>query len=160
MPSGGPAWFKVFWLQAILAWVVAWPLGVALLAAPASLGALDALGLALVAAGLLVEAGGDWQLARFRRDPANRGRVCDTGFWRYTRHPNYFGEAVVWWGFFAFAAATGGGWWSAAGPALMTALLLRVSGVAMLEPDLLRTKPGYRAYVERTSAFIPWPPRR
>ena len=114
----------------------------------------------LVAVGRLFEAGGDWQLARFRRDPANRGRVCDTGFWRYTRHPNYFGDAVVWWGFFAFAAATPGGWWTGVGPLLMTVLLVRVSGVAMLEPDLRRTKAGYRAYVARTSPFLPWPPRR
>lgn len=152
--------FKVFWLQAALAWVVSAPVGVALLAeAPAALGGLDGLGIALVAIGLLFEAGGDWQLARFRRDPANRGQVCDRGFWRYTRHPNYFGDAVVWWGFFAFAAATSGGWWSAAGPLLMTVLLVRVSGVAMLEPDLRRSKPGYRAYVARTSPFFPWPPR-
>ncbi|MCY4658571.1 MAG: DUF1295 domain-containing protein [Acidobacteria bacterium] len=162
--GGGSFWwaslFKVFWLQAVLAWMVAAPVGVALLAeVPATLGGLDGLGIALVAVGLLFEAGGDWQLARFRRDPANRGRVCDRGFWRYTRHPNYFGDAVVWWGFFAFAAATPDGWWSAVGPLLMTVLLVRVSGVAMLEPDLQRSKPGYRAYVARTSQFFPWPPR-
>ncbi len=152
--------FKVFWLQAALAWIVVLPVGVTLLdTSPLRLAGLDGLGVVLVALGLLFEAGGDWQLARFRRDPANRGRVCDAGFWRYTRHPNYFGEAVVWWGFFAFAAATPGGAWSAVGPALMTALLLRVSSVAMLEPDLIRSKPGYRAYIARTSAFIPWPPR-
>ena len=151
---------KVFWLQAVLAWIVSAPVGIALLAeAPAARGGLDGLGIALVAVGLLFEAGGDWQLARFRRDPANRGRVCDRGFWRYTRHPNYFGDAVVWWGFFAFAAATPGGWWSAVGPLLMTVLLVRVSGVAMLEPDLRGSKPGYRAYVARTSPFFPWPPR-
>ena len=85
--------------------------------------------------------------------------MCDTGFWRYTRHPNYFGDAIVWWGFFAIAAAVPGGWWSAIGPLLMTVLLVRVSGVAMLEPDLRRTKPEYRAYVARTSPFVPWPPR-
>lgn len=153
--------FKVFWLQAIVAWVVCAPVGVALLAAPtATLGAVDGLGIALVAVGLLFEAGGDRQLARFRRDPANRGRVCDTGLWRYTRHPNYFGDALVWWGFFAFAAAVPGGWWSAVGPLLMTVLLVRVTGAAMLEPDLARTKPDYLAYVARTSPFIPWPPRR
>ena len=153
--------FKVFWLQAVLAWMVSAPVGVALLAgAPPALGALDGLGTVIVAVGLLFEAGGDWQLARFRRNPANRGQVCDTGFWRYTRHPNYFGDALVWWGFFAFAAATPGGWWSAGGPLLMTVLLVRVSGVAMLEADLRHSKPGYHAYVARTSSFIPWPPRR
>jgi steroid 5-alpha reductase family enzyme len=152
--------FKVFWLQAAVAWIVSAPLGIALSAGPtAVLGWLDGLGIVLVAVGLLFEAGGDRQLARFRRDPANRGRVCDSGLWRYTRHPNYFGDAVVWWGFFAFAAAVPGGWWSAVGPLLMTVLLVRVTGAAMLEPDLVRTKPDYSAYVARTSRFVPWPPR-
>ena len=152
--------FKVFWLQAVIAWIVSAPVGVVLLSGgPAALGGLDGLAAAVVALGLIFEAGGDWQLARFRRDPANRGRVCDVGLWRYTRHPNYFGDALAWWGFYVFAAATPGGWWSAVGPLLMTVLLVRVSGVAMLEPDLRRSKPGYGAYVGRTSSFFPWPPR-
>ena len=163
--SGGSFWwaslFKVFWLQAVVAWIVSAPVGVVLLSgAPAALGGLDGLAIAMVVVGLVFEAGGDWQLGRFRRDPANRGRVCDVGLWRYTRHPNYFGDALAWWGLYAFAAATPGGWWSAVGPLLMTVLLVRVSGVAMLEPDLRRSKPGYAAYVARTSSFFPWPPRR
>ena len=96
-------------------------------------------------------------LARFKADPANRGKVMSRGFWRYTRHPNYFGDAVVWWGLFCFAAATGG-WWTVYGPVLMTVLLMRVSGVALLEKRLRETKPAYRDYVERTNAFFPWFP--
>jgi steroid 5-alpha reductase family enzyme len=84
----------------------------------------------------------------------------DRGFWRYTRHPNYFGDAVVWWSFFCFAAATPGGWWTVLSPILMTVLLLRVSGVTLLEKKLHETRPAYRRYAEETSAFFPWPPRR
>ena len=83
----------------------------------------------------------------------------DRGLWRYTRHPNYFGDAVVWWGLWLFAAATGA-WWTAIGPALMTFLLMRVSGVALLERRLLKTKPQYEEYARRTSAFLPMPPRQ
>ncbi len=121
---------------------------------------LDALGLALFVVGFAFEAGGDWQLARFKKDPANTGRVMDQGFWRYTRHPNYFGDAAVWWGFFCFAAATPGGWWTVYSPLLMTVLLLRVSGVALLEKKLQETKPAYRDYAERTNAFFPWFPAK
>ncbi|MCM2269775.1 MAG: DUF1295 domain-containing protein, partial [Thermoanaerobaculia bacterium] len=113
---------------------------------------------ALWTAGFLFEAIGDAQLARFKRDPANRGRVMDRGLWRYTRHPNYFGDATLWWGLFFFAGATGA-WWTAIGPALMSFLLVRVSGVALLERGLAASKPGYAAYVARTSSFFPWPPR-
>ena len=147
----------VFWFQAVLLWVISAPLLPAQRSAPASLTALDALGLVLFAVGFAFEAGGDWQLARLKADPANRGKVMSRGFWRYTRHPNYFGDAVVWWGLFCFAAATGG-WWTVYGPVLMTILLMRVSGVALLEKRLRETKPAYRDYVERTNAFFPWFP--
>lgn len=151
----------VFGLQAVLQWFVSLPLQIAQLA-PGSrpLGALDALGVALFATGLFFETVGDAQLARFKADPANRGRVMDRGLWRYTRHPNYFGDCLVWWGLFAIAAATPAGWLTVASPLLMTFLLLRVSGVALLEKSLVRTRPSYRDYIERTSAFFPRPPRR
>jgi steroid 5-alpha reductase family enzyme len=153
--------FTVFWLQALLLWAISMPLlQAARSAGPAGLAPLDVLGLACFLVGFSFEAGGDWQLARFKRDPANRGRVLDRGFWRYTRHPNYFGDAAVWWAFFCFAAATPGGYWTIFSPVLMTFLLLRVSGVALLERGLREAKPGYRDYVERTSAFFPWFPRR
>ena len=83
----------------------------------------------------------------------------DSGLWRYTRHPNYFGEAVIWWGFFLFAVA-GGGWWTVLSPVLMTFLLMRVSGVALLEKDIAERRPAYRDYIARTSSFIPAPPKR
>jgi len=151
----------VFWLQALLLWAISAPLlqaerGVG----PRGLAPLDVLGLALFAVGFAFEAGGDWQLARFKRDPQNEGKVMDRGFWRYTRHPNYFGDAVVWWSFFCFAAATPLGWWTVFSPILMTLLLMRVSGVALLEKRLKETKPAYRGYAETTNAFFPWLPRR
>jgi steroid 5-alpha reductase family enzyme len=159
--SPGFAWkslYFVFGLQAVLAWLISVPL-LAAIASPAPLGLPDALGVVLVAAGLTVETLADLQLARFKRDPTNRGRVLDQGLWRYSRHPNYFGEACVWWGFGLLAVAAGA-WWALVSPALMTFLLLRVSGVSLLERDIAERRPAYRDYIVRTSAFIPWPPRR
>jgi steroid 5-alpha reductase family enzyme len=149
--------YLVFGLQGVLAWIVSAPLLVAV-ASPAPVGWLDVAGAALFAIGFLFEAVGDLQLARFRADPSNRGRVLDRGLWRYTRHPNYFGEFCLWWGFFLVALAAGGAW-TIVSPALMTILLLRVSGVALLEKDIGERRPAYRDYVARTSAFLPWPPR-
>jgi steroid 5-alpha reductase family enzyme len=152
--------FSVFWLQALLLWTISMPLYQAQRRPdPGALAPLDVLGMALFLLGIVFEAGGDWQLARFKRDPAHRGEVMDRGLWRYTRHPNYFGDAVVWWSFFCFAAATPGGWWTIVSPILMTLLLMRVSGVTLLEKKLVETKPAYREYAERTSAFLPWWPR-
>jgi steroid 5-alpha reductase family enzyme len=122
------------------------------------LGWLDAIGAAVWLLGMVFEAGGDWQLARFKADPANRGKVLDSGLWRYTRHPNYFGDFCVWWGLFLIALA-GGGWWSVIGPLVMSGLLLKVSGVVLLEKDIGERRPAYRDYVRRTSAFFPAPPR-
>jgi steroid 5-alpha reductase family enzyme len=116
-------------------------------------------GLVLFVVGLVFETVGDAQMARFKADPANRGRVNDRGLWRYTRHPNYFGDATLWWGLACFAVAASGSYWVLVSPALMTFLLLRVSGVALLEKGLRETKPAYADYVRRTSAFLPWPPR-
>ena len=150
---------SVFWLQALLLWAIAMPLyQVQRRSEPLALAPLDVLALALFLLGFVFEAGGDWQLARFKRDPANQGQVMNRGLWRYTRHPNYFGDAVVWWSFFCFAAATSGGWWTIVSPLLMALLLMRVSGVTLLEKKLDETKPAYREYVERTSAFFPWWP--
>jgi steroid 5-alpha reductase family enzyme len=112
-----------------------------------------------VAVGLVFEALGDFQLARFKADPANAGRVMDRGLWRYTRHPNYFGDCVVWWGLWLVACGAPGGFYTFASPLLMTYLLLRVSGVALLERGLVKRKPGYADYIARTSAFVPRPPR-
>ena len=152
--------FTVFALQGALMWIVSLPIQVAQVArAPATLGALDALGAGLWLVGMFFESVGDWQLARFKADPASAGRVMDRGLWRYTRHPNYFGDCVVWWGLFAIALAVQGGAWTALGPLVMTVLLRRVSGVTLLERSLVKRRPGYAEYVTRTNAFVPGRPR-
>jgi len=151
----------VFGLQGVLQWWVSLPLQLGQLAPQATgLGALDVLGVALFAAGLGFEAVGDLQLARFRADPANAGRVMDRGLWRYTRHPNYFGDCVAHWGIFTVALATPYGALGVLSPTLMTFLLLRVSGVTLLERTIGRRRPAYTDYQRRTSAFLPLPPRR
>jgi len=152
--------FSVFLLQGVLLWLISLPLQCVVTApGPSGLGALDWLGTALWAVGLFFEAVGDLQLLRFKADPAQQGQVCNRGLWRYTRHPNYFGDAVVWWGYGAFACATGD-WATLLAPAAMTFLLVRVSGVALLERDIANRRPGYRDYIRQTSAFIPWRPLR
>ena len=150
--------YLVFGLQACLAWVVALPL-MAALAGDRPLGWLDGLGAALWLFGLGYEALADWQLARFKADPAHAGQVMDRGLWAWSRHPNYFGESLVWWGAWLVAVAAGAAW-TVVSPVLMTVLLLRVSGVALLEKDMTERRPAYRDYMARTSAFVPWPPRR
>jgi steroid 5-alpha reductase family enzyme len=153
--------FTVFILQGVLMWVISLPLQFAQLSPePARLTWLDFLGASLWAIGLSFEAVGDWQLAGFKADPANKGKVMDRGLWAYTRHPNYFGDALLWWGFFVIAAATPHGWWTVISPLLMTTLLMKVSGVALLEKTLVKTRPEYRDYARRTSAFFPLPPKR
>ncbi len=152
--------FTVFWLQGALLWFVALPLLVAVRATdPAALTVVDGLGVLLFAIGFGFEVVGDHQLERFRAEPGNRGKVLDSGLWRYTRHPNYFGDATMWWGMYAMAASTPGGWLTVLSPSLMTLLLMRVSGVTLLEDGLRASKPGYRAYIARTPAFFPWFPR-
>jgi steroid 5-alpha reductase family enzyme len=149
--------FLIFGFQALLAWVVSLPL-LATARGQAPWGALDAVGLAVFAVGLFFETVGDLQLARFKADPANRGLVMDRGLWRYTRHPNYFGDFCVWWGLFLIGAGAGG-YFGVVSPIVMSVLLLRVSGVALLEKDIAERRPKYAEYVRRTSAFFPWPPR-
>lgn len=149
--------YLVFWLQAGLAWVISLPL-LAAVAAPAPLALLDYVGVALWLVGLAFESVGDLQLARFKRDPANRGKVMDRGLWRYTRHPNYFGDFCIWWGFYLIALSAGG-WWSVVSPVVMSVLLLKVSGVTLLEQDIGERRPGYDDYAARTNAFFPGPVR-
>lgn len=117
------------------------------------------LGVLVWVVGFVFETVGDWQLSRFKADPANKGKAMNTGLWRYTRHPNYFGECCVWWGFFGMTIAVGG-WWSLLSPLVMTGLLLKVSGVALLEQDIGERRPAYRDYIRRTNAFFPGPVRR
>jgi steroid 5-alpha reductase family enzyme len=149
--------YLVFGLQVVLAFVVATPL-MAAVAGDEPWHALDVFGITLVLTGLALETVADAQLARFKSDPAQRGRVLSTGLWRYSRHPNYFGECCVWWGIWLLALASGA-WWTIVSPLLMTVLLLKISGVALLERDIAEHRPGYRDYVRRTSAFVPWCPR-
>ena len=150
----------VFWLQGALMWIVSLPVQVAMTdSTPVGLGVLDWAGAALWTVGVAFETVGDMQLARFKADPANRGKVMDRGLWHYTRHPNYFGDFCVWWGIWLVALATGA-WWTAVGPVVMSVLLTRVSGAAPLERSLSRRREGYAEYVARTSGFFPWPPRR
>jgi len=147
----------IFGFQALLAWLISLPLAGAI-SGDAPLGPLDVLGVALWAVGLFFEAVGDWQLARFKADPHNAGRVMDRGLWRYTRHPNYFGDFCVWWGLYVVAASAGA-WWSIVGPLVMSFLLLRFSGVTLLESDIGARRPAYAEYVRRTNTFFPGPPR-
>ncbi len=150
--------YLVFGLQAVLAWVVALPL-MAALASDRPLGWLDTLGAGLWLSAIVFEAVADWQLARFKADATHRGQVMDRGLWAWTRHPNYFGECLAWWGAWLVAVGADAAW-TVVSPLLMTLLLLRVSGVVLLERDLLERRPAYREYVARTSAFVPWPPKR
>lgn len=155
------SFFKVFVLQGVLMWIISAPLLAAQFnTTPAHFTLVDLFGALVWGLGFFFEAVGDWQLTRFRRDPANKGKVLDRGLWRYTRHPNYFGDATLWWGYFIIAAGTPLGFLTVFSPIIMTILLMRVSGVTLLEKTLVETKPGYKEYVERTSAFFPLPPRR
>ena len=150
--------YLVFALQAVLAWIISLPLlGAAI--GSGGLGFMDVVGAVLWLVGFVFEAGGDWQLSRFKADPANRGKVMDRGLWRWTRHPNYFGDFCVWWGLYAIALSAGA-WWSIPGPLLMSVLLMRVSGVTLLEKDIGERRPQYADYIRRTNAFFPGPVRR
>lgn len=155
---------RVFLGQAVLLFLVSSPAQLGILAAGSDRG-IDALaltGLALWLVGVFFEWVGDWQLARFRADPASKGQVMDRGLWRYTRHPNYFGDACAWWGIWLAAASAG--WWVAAwtivGPLFLTFTLTRWSGKPLLEAGLAKRRPGYADYVARTSGFFPLPPRK
>jgi steroid 5-alpha reductase family enzyme len=150
--------YLVFGLQVVLAWIVSLPL-LAAIVSSTPLGIFDLVGACLWLVGFTFEAGGDWQLARFKANPANQGRVMDRGLWRLTRHPNYFGDFCVWWGFYILALSAGA-WWAMVGPLLMSALLMRVSGVRLLEKDIGERRPQYADYIRRTNAFFPGRPKR
>jgi len=149
--------YLVFGLQAVLAWLISAPLAAAF-GSDRLISALDVLGALLAGFGIAFEAVADAQLKRFKADPINAGRVLDRGVWRYTRHPNYFGEFCLWWGLYLIAVAAGA-WWTAFAPLAMTLLLLKVSGVALLERDIGERRPAYRQYIARTNAFFPGPRR-
>lgn len=149
----------VFALQAPLQLIVALPVQLGQLAPTLDMRGLAWVGAILAVFGIVFEGFGDWQLQKFKADPANKGKVMDRGLWRYTRHPNYFGEACLWWGLYLIAADTGVGAWSIPGPILITVLLTKGSGVPTVEGRMKGKRPGYDAYVRRTSSFIPWFPK-
>ena len=148
----------IFGLQGLLVLIVSLPVQVAA-ARGGSLGAWVIPGIVLWAVGFAFEAIGDEQLRRFKADPENKGKVMDRGLWRYTRHPNYFGDFCVWWGLWLIALPAGGTWWTFIGPVVMSTLLIRVSGAALLEKDISERRPRYADYIKRTSGFFPRPPR-
>lgn len=150
----------IFIPQALLAFVASLPVQLGQVAPEPGLGPLAALGAALAGFGIVWQAVADDQLTRFKADPANHGKVLDTGLWAWSRHPNYFGEIVIWWGLYAIAAETAPGLAAVLGPAFVTFTLYRWSGAPLLERGLKRSRPGYAAYITRTPAIIPRPPRR
>lgn len=152
---------QVFLLQAPLLFFVCLPAQVGQVASePAELGWLAWIGAAVALIGILFESIGDWQLRRFREDPASKGKVLDTGLWRYTRHPNYFGDTCTWWGIWLIAAETGPGRWTIVGPIVLTFLLMKWSGVPLLEKGLKKNRPGYEDYLRKTPSFFPWFPKK
>lgn len=151
----------VFALQAPLMWTVALPVQLGQMSsAPTTIGWLGWTGAAIAVAGILFESLGDAQITRFKRNPANQGKVLETGLWRYTRHPNYFGDILTWVGLWLIAAETPLGLWAIPGPALLIFLLTRLSGGVTYERRLTKSRPGYDDYQRRTSPLIPWPPKR
>jgi len=153
--------FKVFILQALFLWVISISLQMGQLAPrPDRLTWVDGLGIFVWVTGFIFESAGDWQLARFKSDPLNKGRVMTRGLWAYTRHPNYFGEFLVWWGFFLITLSTPNSWWTILSPILVTAVLLKMTGIPLTEKGLIESRPGYSEYIKRTSAFVPWLPEK
>jgi steroid 5-alpha reductase family enzyme len=154
------SFFQTFLLQGVLMWLISAPLLAAqYYGQDKALNILDYFGLIIWLIGFVFEAGGDFQLARFKANPANKGKVLNKGFWRYTRHPNYFGDAAVWTGY-GIICISAGSYLPVLGSVLMIALIIKVSGVALLEKSLKVSKPEYRDYIEKTSAFIPWFPKK
>lgn len=163
--SGDRFWlvslFKVFVLQALFLWLVSISLQMGQLwPTPDRITWLDGLGIAVWTIGFIFESVGDWQLARFRAKPTSKGRVMDRGLWAYTRHPNYFGEFLVWWGIFLVTLSTPNSWWTIISPVIISAVLLKMTGIPLTEKTLIENRPEYVDYIKRTSAFVPWLPAK
>ena len=163
--SGDRFWlvslFKVFILQAVFLWVIAYAIQIGQLAkTPATMTWLDGVGIFVWVVGFIFESVADWQLASFKSDPTNIGRVMDRGLWAYSRHPNYFGEFLVWWGIFLITLSTPNGWWTIISPVIITAVLLKMTGIPLTEKALVEKRPEYSDYIQRTSAFVPWWPAK
>jgi len=154
------SYFQTFILQGVLIIIVSLPLlGISASDQGGDLTLLDYLGIVVWIIGFAFEAGGDFQLSRFKKNPANKGKVLNTGFWKYTRHPNYFGDSTVWWSFAIFSIAAGS-YWQIVGSVIMTLLIIKVSGVALLEKTLNKSKPQYEEYIRKTNSFFPWFPKK
>jgi steroid 5-alpha reductase family enzyme len=155
------SFYRVFLVQAVAMWIVSLPLQAGgSIGGSRGIGVIDIVGIAVWAVGFGFESIGDLQLDRFKADPANRREVMDRGLWRYTRHPNYFGDVTAWWGIGIVALGAGDAWWALIGPAVNTLILTRGTGKPLLESTIGGRRPGYADYVQRTSGFVPLPPRR
>lgn len=154
------SYFQTFLLQAAIMLIVSLPLfGISISNHSGDLNLFDFLGILLWLIGFSFEAGGDYQLARFKSKSENEGKLLASGFWKYTRHPNYFGDSAVWWAY-ALISIAAGSYWMIIGSILMTVVIIKVSGVALLEKTLHKSKPGYQEYIRKTSAFFPWFPKK
>jgi steroid 5-alpha reductase family enzyme len=163
--GGKNFWYKslysVFGIQGLLLWIISLVIQVGGASPfPERWTALDVLGVLIWSLGFVFEATADWQLYRFKADPENKGKVMSMGLWAYSRHPNYFGESLIWWGLFLITLSNLGSFWTILSPAVITFLLLKVSGVTLLEKTIKKRRPEYEAYIRNTSAFIPWPPKK
>lgn len=159
--AGSKLWWlrsliTIFYLQGVILWLVSLPLQYGLAGSESNFGPLFYIGLSIWAVGLFFEAVGDWQLTQFRSRPENSGQVLNSGLWRYTRHPNYFGDFAVWWGLFFMSLHCGAPIWTVFAPIIMSALLMKFSGVGILEKDISSRRPGYEQYVRETNTFWPW----
>lgn len=154
------SYFQTFLLQGILMWIISVTLyGISISSNETSLNIIDFIGILIWIIGFIFEAGGDFQMAKFKMNLLNKGKVLNTGFWRFTRHPNYFGDAAVWWGYGLLCIASGSPWYII-GSIIMTLLIIKVSGVALLEQTLKNQKPEYFAYIQKTNSFFPWFPKK
>lgn len=152
--------FKVFILQSLFLWVISATVQFGQTAPqPDRLGLLDMIGTLIFAIGFLFESIADQQLAGFKSNPLNKGKVMDKGLWHYSRHPNYFGECLIWWGLFTITLSVPNGWWTIISPVIITTVLLKMTGIPLTEKNLAKSRPGYAAYVGRTRSFIPWFPK-
>ena len=153
--------FKIFLLQAVFLWVISFALQIGQLSPiPERLVWLDFLGASIWLLGFLFESISDFQLSRFKSDPESEGKVMNQGLWAYSRHPNYFGEAMIWWGIFLISFASPNSWWTVISPLVITTVLLKMTGIPLTEKSIAERRPGYSDYVKRTNAFFPWFPRK
>jgi steroid 5-alpha reductase family enzyme len=154
------SFFQTFLLQGVLIMIISLPLlGIHSSATSGDLNVLDYLGILVWIIGFTFETVGDFQLARFKKNIKNKGKVLNKGFWKYTRHPNYFGDSAVWWAYGIFSIAAGS-YWQIIGSIIMTLLIIKISGVSLLEKTLKDTKPQYRDYIQKTNSFFPWFPKK